>query len=333
MHHDVDVLVLRALGLGDLLVAVPALRLLRRALPQHRIVLAAPAALGPVVARIDAVDEHLPCPSPDALPATAAPALTTPDVAVNLHGRGPQSHAALDALAPRRRVGHAAPGWDGPAWTDDPDRPERRRWCDLLAGCGLVAPADAAAGADDLRLPAPAPAGHVVVHPGAAYGSKRWPVERFAAVARALAADGRRVVVTGGPAERGLTRLVPGEDRGGDTDLAGLVDLVAGADLLVSGDTGVAHLATAFGVPSVTLFGPVGPEQWGPPSGGPHVTLTVPQVRRGDRFADDPDPALLAVGVDDVLGAVARLGAGARGFAGGAPRVWRGVPGDLPTPR
>ena len=105
-----------------------------------------------------------------------------------------------------------------------------------------------------------------------------------------------------GPEERPLTAAMPGRDLAGETSIGELCRLVAHARLVIAGDTGIAHVATAYGTPSVTLFGPVGPEQWGPPTGDPrHVTLTDPGVRRGDRFADDPDPALLAVGVDDVL--------------------------------
>ncbi|WP_433782568.1 glycosyltransferase family 9 protein [Actinomycetospora sp. CA-101289] len=304
-------LVLRDLGLGDLLVAVPALRLLRGALPDHEIALVAPPALAPLVERIEAVDVHV----RDLLSYSSEDHART-DVAVNLHGRGPESHARLDALAPRRRVGHAAPGWEGPAWTDDPDRPERRRWCDLLAATGLVDPATAAARADDLRLPGgrAVTGGPVIVHPGAAFGSKRWPPERFAACAVALRRAGHAVVVTGGPDERPLTRevvaragLPPDADLGGRTDLAGLLDLVAAASLVLAGDTGISHVATAFATPSVTLFGPVPPTQWGPPPGGPHVLLGDDAVRRGERFADDPDPALLAVTPDDVLAAIPHL--------------------------
>ncbi|GLZ55983.1 glycosyltransferase family 9 protein [Actinomycetospora sp. NBRC 106378] len=316
--------VLRDLGLGDLLVAVPALRLLRRALPGRRFVLHGPAWVRdvpgfPVLP--DGADDPGrgsapdvsggPRPTPDV---SGGPRLT-PDVGgapltlVNLHGQGPQSHARLDALAgdrPAVRIGHAAPGWDGPPWTDDPTRPERRRWCDLLAACGLVTPDQAAAAADDLRLPEPPPPavgnGAVVIHPGAAFGAKRWPVERFAAVARAVADAGHDVVVTGGPGERDLTGAVPGRDLAGRTSIGELCRLAAHARLVIAGDTGIAHVATAYGTPSVTLFGPVGPEQWGPPPGDRrHVTLTDPTVRRGERFADDPDPALLAVGVDDAL--------------------------------
>ncbi|MEJ2890898.1 glycosyltransferase family 9 protein, partial [Actinomycetospora aeridis] len=232
-----------------------------------------------------------------------------PDLAVNLHGRGPESHARLEALEPRRRIGHAAPGWDGPAWVDDPAVPERRRWCDLLVAAGLASDADP----DDLHLPGrrAVPGGPVVVHPGAAYGSKRWPAPRFAVCAAALQAQGHAVVVTGGPDERRLTAevvaragLPPDADLGGRTDLTGLLDLVGAAALVLAGDTGISHLATALGTPSVTLFGPVPASQWGPPPGGPHAVLGDDTVRRGDRFADDPDPALLAVRPEDVLAAI-----------------------------
>jgi ADP-heptose:LPS heptosyltransferase len=305
-------LVLRALHLGDLLVAVPALRALRRALPDHRIVLATTPALAPLVELTGAVDELLPTAAPNALTWNRP----SPDVAVNLHGRGPQSHQALDALGPRRRIGFGAPGWDGPDFDEIAARHphERERWCAMLAAQGI--PADAG----ELRLPPPpgvvprhrvAP---VLVHPGARYGAKRWPARRFAEVAAALNCPLTPVTITGTADERELALAVAGaaglaESRvlAGRTDLGQLCALVAGAALVVSGDTGVAHLAAAFGTPSVALFGPVDPAQWGPPADGPHVVLGDPDLRRGDPFADDPDPALLAVGVGDVLRAAARL--------------------------
>ena len=76
---------------------------------------------------------------------------------------------------------------------------------------------------------------------------------------------------------------------------------------MVSADTGAAHLATAFRRPSVVLFGPAPPEEWGPPP-GPHVALTKAELRRGDTFAQEADPALLGVSVQEVLDAVRGLG-------------------------
>jgi ADP-heptose:LPS heptosyltransferase len=299
------VLVLRALHLGDLLVAVPALRALRRACPGHRIVLATAQELAPLVGWTGAVDELLPTADPAQLRWDRPP----PDLGVNLHGTGPQSHRALDALAPRRRIGLRAEGWDGPSWDEIAARHphERERWCALLEEHGI--PADPA----DLRLAPPVhpgPAAPTLVHPGARFGAKRWPADRFADVAAALERPDRPVLVTGSADEYALAGRVAttaglpdSRVLAGRTDLRELCCLVAGAALVVSGDTGIAHLAAAFGTPSVTLFGPVGPEQWGPPRGGPHITLGDASVRRGDPFADDPDPALLAVVVAEVVAA------------------------------
>ncbi len=145
-------LVLRALGLGDLLTGVPALRALRRAFPLHEAVLAAPAPLEPAAAASGAVDRLLPAAAlgravPTRLDWTGPP----PDVAVDLHGRGPSSHLLLERLRPGRLLVFAHPGTPhlhGPRWTAEEH--ERDRWCRLLEWYGI--PADPG----DLRLPAPA---------------------------------------------------------------------------------------------------------------------------------------------------------------------------------
>jgi ADP-heptose:LPS heptosyltransferase len=285
-----DILVLRALGLGDLLTGVPALRGLRRSRPGRRLVLAAPAALAPLAALTGAVDAVLDQPGLDRPLRTDRPAL-----AVNLHGRGPQSTALLEAVHPGKLW---AFGDDGPQWTAGEH--EVDRWCRLLSHHGVPAdPGELALDRPDRPSPAP---GAVVVHPGAASGSRRWPVERFAAVAAALRADGHRVVVTGGPSERDLVAAVGAEPM--TTDLVQLAALVAAAALVVCGDTGVAHLATAYGTPSVLLFGPTPPAEWGPRS-GPHTVLWKGDGR-GDPHGADPDPALLALTVPDVLTAARR---------------------------
>ncbi|WP_175637416.1 hypothetical protein [Sinomonas mesophila] len=69
-----------------------------------------------------------------------------------------------------------------------------------------------------------------------------------------------------------------------------------------------AHVATAYRTPSVVLFGPAAPQQWGPPVDGPHLVLTDATQRVGELFAERPDPALLAVYPGHVLDAVGRLG-------------------------
>ena len=295
-------LVLRALGLGDLLTGVPALRALRRARPDHELVLAAPSVLEPLISLADVADRLVDTAGLDALAWSGAP----PDLAVNLHGRGPQSHRLLQGLQPLSLVAFDGPAVDhrGPTWDDDEH--EVRRWCRLVSeSLGVTSdPLDLG-----LRLPStPAPApGAVVVHPGAAYPSRRWPPERYAQVVRALVSAGHDVVVTGGPDEVSLARevatgagLAPDRVLAGRTDLRQLAAQVASARLVVCGDTGVAHLATAFGTPSVLLFGPMPPSRWGPLSDGPHAVLWHGSGV-GDPWGDEVDPALLRVDVDEVV--------------------------------
>jgi ADP-heptose:LPS heptosyltransferase len=249
-------------------------------------VLAAPAALAELARLSGAVDAVLPQAALDDGPLDPD---GPPALAANLHGRGPQSTALLRATGPRELWAFGI----GPQWRDGEH--EVDRWCRLLDHYGVAAdPADLAVARPDRSSPAP---GAVVIHPGASAGSRRWPVDRFAAVAAALAADGHRVVVTAGPSERDLAGAVGAELLA--PDLLGLAALVADAALVVCGDTGVAHLATAYRTPSVLLFGPVPPSEWGPRS-GPHCVLWK-GGGRGDPHGTGPDPALLAVTVDEVL--------------------------------
>lgn len=295
------ILALRALGVGDLATAVPALRGLRTAFPGHALALAAPPWLTPLIGLIGGIDHVVPVNGLD--PEATLPAAT---IAVNLHGRGPQSHRLLRATGPgglwaftNVEAGHR----DGPAWADDEH--ERHRWCRLLRHHGV--PADEA----DLALAVPAvpvPAGVTIVHPGAKSSARRWPAARFAAVARHLDAAGHRILVTGSTAERDLALRVAaaaglGAGAAPTTGLGELAGLVARARLVISGDTGIAHLATAYRTPSVTLFGPVSPARWGPPDRPYHRTLwTGTRSEPGDR-PGPVHPALLAIGEREVIAA------------------------------
>ena len=306
-----ELLALRTLKLGDLLVAVPAISALRRAFPEHRLVLAVPGWLEPIVELVDGVDALLPTPGLDA-PLELEPGRI--DVAVNLHGSGPESRGIVDRLAARLTIAHAVAEIDGDAPADSrmpewvPELLERRRWVRLLEAYGIEGDADEVRLRPSTRRSGPVDAS--VIHVGAFYGSRRWPVERFAAVAGVLRAGGHRVVFTGSAAERDRALAVAevaGFDEqavlAGRLDLAEFAAVIEDARVVVSADTGAAHLASAYARPSVVLFGPAPPENWGPPP-GPHLVLTDASLRRGDAFSSETDPALLAVGVDDVVAGV-----------------------------
>ncbi|ONM50122.1 glycosyltransferase family 9 protein [Nocardia donostiensis] len=300
------VLVLQARGLGDLLTAVPALRALRRARPNDRLVLAAPHRLRSLVGHITSVDAMVPTADLGSL-RWDGPA---PDLAVNLHGPGAEPIVELNKTGARRVLTHsnkAFPELEGPQWHDDMHPVDR--WCHLLESAGIAA---------DRRnlglVPPVATTSHrdcVVVHIGAGAGARRWPAERFAAVIRHLLVLGREVVVTGDEFEREIALGIAARAGlsmhrvlAGEQNLIELAATVAEASLMVSGDTGAAHLATAFGTRTVQVFGPRPPHQAGPP---PHLLARHEVLwagEPGDPNADTPGPGLLQIQVSDVIAAV-----------------------------
>jgi ADP-heptose:LPS heptosyltransferase len=183
---------------------------------------------------------------------------------------------------------------------------------------------DRVAGAPELEGP------YVVVHPGASAPARAWAPERHAALVDALVESGRRVVVTGGNDERSLTSLVAGGrppegsgeprggapvdrvvDLGGRVDLAGLAEVLAGAEAVVVGNTGPAHLAAAVGTPVVSLFSPVVPAARWRPWGVPLVLLGDQDAAcAGSRARVCPvagHPCLDGVPEAEVVAAVERL--------------------------
>ena len=155
---------------------------------------------------------------------------------------------------------------------------------------------------------------YVVVHPGASAPARSWGAERHAEAVQLLADAGHRVVVTGGPAETDLTRLVSGDvaiDLGGRTSPRKLAGVLRGADALVSANTGPAHLATAVGTPVVSLFAPVVPASRWAPYGVPVVLLGDQQAEcAGTRARHCPvpgHPCLDGVTAHDVVSAVHKL--------------------------
>ena len=196
----------------------------------------------------------------------------------------------------------------------DDDVHEVERSLDLVRAAGFdLPPGDGG----ELRLATVAPARldgeYVVVHPGASQSARAWAPSRHAELVRDLAAAGRPVMVTGGPAERALTALVAaadGIDLGGATDFAGLAGVIAGAGAIVVGNTGPAHLAAAVGTPVVSLYAPTVPAVRWRPWRVPHELLGLDVPCAGCRARTCPvagHPCLGGIEVADVVAAVERL--------------------------
>ena len=311
------VAVLRALtGLGDLLCLVPALRALRAGLPDARLTLVGLPEAAPVVERFPHyVDELVVLPGWPGLPeheadlAKLVPFLASMqersfDLALQLHGSGVVSNPLAALLGARHTAGFNLAGQFCP----DPRRflpyldhePEVRRALRLVEHLGLPASDESLEfplGPDDeLALSAVeetaglAPGSYACVHPGANVAPRRWPTERFAAVADGLARRGLAIVLTGTAGEASLTAAVaramdtPAIDLAGRTPLGALAALVSKSRLLVANDTGVSHLAGALRTPSVVVFSASDPQRWAPLDQdrhrviGPHPAASVDAV-------------------------------------------------------
>ncbi|HZU38085.1 MAG TPA: glycosyltransferase family 9 protein [Gemmataceae bacterium] len=299
------VLVLRALQLGDLLCAVPAFRALRTALPETEIILVGLPWARMLVERYpNYLNGFRPLPGYPGLPEQPPQPQELPaflsaiqaekfDLALQLHGSGTITNPLCCLFGARLTAGFYAQG----GYRPDPERfmpwPEHglelRRLLALLEFLGIPACGE------DLEFPLRArdheslhaidgtrelrPGRYVCIHPGASVPERRWPVERFAVVARALETHGLRVVLTGNSAERELTSAIaqhltlPPLDLAGRTDLGALGALLSGVRLLVCNDTGVAHLAAALRVPSVIVSTGDNPERWAPVDARRHRVL------------------------------------------------------------
>jgi ADP-heptose:LPS heptosyltransferase len=103
---------------------------------------------------------------------------------------------------------------------------------------------------------------YVVMHPFAATAEKSWPRERFHAVADQMQSAGLLSVIVAGPADD--TAAFSNYQVLRNSPLSALKSLMSGADLFIGNDSGPAHVAAAFGIPVIVLFGPSDPVTWAP---------------------------------------------------------------------
>src|SRR5450631_3604662 len=148
------------------------------------------------------------------------------------------------------------------------------------------------------------------LNPGAGWGAKQWPAERFGEVAKSLAAMGYCVVVNTGPSEESLAKeVVRTSGRAAMTaecNVSQLISLTRRATVMIAGDTGPLHLACALGKPVVGIFGPTDPARNGP-YGVDFRVLRNPSSKRDHSRKSQPEAGLLTITPDDVLGAALDL--------------------------
>lgn len=260
------ILIAHRLLLGDTLMLTPLLAKLRSLYPQAEIVMTAAPAIVPLYAKRPFDVDVLSLDLRDRATMHRLFAQSGFDLAIV---PGDNRHAWLArALDAKWIVAHAG---DTPAWKNWPvdaalPYPDQAQaWGDLVAG--LVDGPDPQPFRTE-QWPAPDAADfdrphgpYAVLHIGASTAQKRWPAERWRALAEVLARDGLTVVLSGGKGEEALTAAVNGSapamfDVAGRLSLPQLWHLLADARILVCPDTGIAHLGRIVGVPTVTLFGP-----------------------------------------------------------------------------
>jgi heptosyltransferase-1 len=150
----------------------------------------------------------------------------------------------------------------------------------------------------------------VLINPGAGWGAKRWPVQRYDAVAQGFIDLGFRILVNAGPGEEKLAEVIARGTDGAaiplNCTLAQLVAITRRVSLVVAGDTGPLHLACALGKPVVGIYGPTDPSRNGP-FGTRFRVLRSPLSRRDHSRRESPESGLLTIQPDDVLRAADAL--------------------------
>ena len=293
--------VFRALQLGDMLCAVPALRALRAAQPGARITLVGLPWAAQFARRFHCyIDDFIAFPGHPAFPEQPPQQQQAPafyramhahrfDLALQMHGSGEISNGIVRAFGADAVAGFISGSVSDSGAAADADcfvaypesgaEPLRLlRLVEHLGARGATAALEFPIGDEDrneLRA-SPFAAGiregaYFCVHPGARNRAKCWPPHAFAQVADALAEEfGLQPVLTGSPRETDLTAMVaahmrtPAVDSAGPLSIGAMAALMQGARLLLCNDTGVSHIAAGLRLPSVVIFSSADMQRWAP---------------------------------------------------------------------
>ncbi len=331
--------VVRALRIGDMLTATPALRALRRAFPAAEITLIGLPWARDLASRLSSVDRFAEFPGAPGIPEAPYDAARAErfrrwahsarfDLAVQLHGDGTYSNEFVTGLGARWTIGYypagSTPTLDFPAPYPSGPLNEVERLLELLERFG-IAPQGThlefplrSEDEQELRHAVRLRGGtldHPLIglHPGARAPSRRWPPERFAAVADALRTlTGAQIIVIGGPGEELLGEAVVRAMQSRAVNLAGRLSLGASAaliaqlDVFITNDTGPSHLARAFDTPSVVLYGPGDISRWGPLDPRLHRSVRVDVICSPCKYMECPidHRCMLGITVAEVTRAV-----------------------------
>ncbi len=336
--------VFRALMVGDVLCAVPALRALKGAFPDAEITFIGLPWARPLMQRLPYVDEFIEFPGHPGLPEAACDVRALPDflgrvqarrfdLALQLHGSGSIVNPLVGTFGARQIAGFYSTG----VWVPNDDAGLFCRWPEqgheierLLAltdhmglprrGTQLEFPLDDADRTALLEVwPDARRQPYVCVHAGAQLASRRWDPRRFAEVADAVAERGHTVVLTGSALEAGLVGDIAAcmqhapLNLSGRTTLWTLGALIEGAHSLVCNDTGVSHIAAALGTPSVVVSCGSDPARWAPLDRARHRVLAHPVPCRPCQHATCPTEheCAQAIAAAQVMRFIPALGSGA----------------------
>jgi lipopolysaccharide heptosyltransferase II len=328
--------IFRALQLGDMLCAVPALRALRRAKPgAHITLIGLPWARSFVERYANLVDELIVFPGAIGFPEQAetddhlegfskAMRERRFDIAIQMHGSGGIANDIVQKMGARANAGFVQAG-EAPrngifiGWPDA--LPEILRYTALINAMGIetqdssleipLSNNDRAECATLMDTYALRSDRLILVHPGAQLPSRRWPADRFARVASLLADDGWQIAITGTAAERIVTTSIAlatnarAVDLAGRTSLGGLAALVSKVRLVVCNDTGMSHVAAAMKTRSVVIALGSDTQRWAPLDRERHRVLAQYPPCRPCSFRDCPygHPCALNISVEQVMDA------------------------------
>ena len=333
-----NVLIIRPGGIGDAVLLVPAILALKKAFPGVRITILAEKRNGAVFSLCPAVDELL-------LYDRAADLWTalsgTYDAVIDTEQWHRLSAVVARLARAGMRIGFATNERQRLFTHKIPyahDRYERESFFDLFAPFAL----EDIVGPDVPFLHVPTAARqkaavllgswsagqYVVLFPGASIVERRWGATNFARLAAVLHGMGVAVVVVGGQADERdgeeIVRNGVGLQLAGKTSLEETAAILAGAALLVTGDSGLLHVAEGIGCPTVSLFGPGIRRKWAP-RGAQHIVIDrglscSPCTRFGTTpLCPDRARCIRDIEVEEVFAAAEKLLAGRRWPLGGVP--------------